>query len=86
VIFKISGLLIGIILGKADCNSGLNPLFKFDLIATIFFNPSSVKCSLFLIKSKAFFQSSKSARFFVIKVYSLKYLIITSISLNEFTI
>ena len=63
----ISGLATGVIFVNAAFNLSVKPQFIEALIATIFFNPSSVKCSLFIIRLYACLKSSKSPRFCVIK-------------------
>jgi hypothetical protein len=85
VILSTSDLLTGTTVGKAAFKLSVRPLLRVALIATIFCNPCSVKCSLFLYKSNAFIQSSKSPRFFVNNVYFSKCSRITCKSLTEVT-
>ena len=63
-------LTIGIATGETSGNSafclGDKPLFWLAFIERIYFNPLTVRCSLFWIIKKTFLNKIKSARFWVI--------------------
>jgi hypothetical protein len=87
IIFSTLGLWTGTIVGKADLNSLDRPKFREALIAKKTFGcyPCGVKCSLFWIRSNAFFHSSKSARFLVCSGYLSKCFWISCKSFTEET-
>ena len=79
--FSTIGLTTGTTSGKANLTFSDKPRFIEALIATIFRNPSKVKCSLRWIFSTTLLKKLKSEHFWVIKGYLSKWSIITFNSL-----